>query len=791
MSTRSVDLNNIAHESARELTPVERRHLEASGRRLLYAPRERIPVIEVNGFPALGKLVALRFLEWSLAHPEGVVALPTGKTPETFIAWTRHYLESWTEPETREQLEHFGFESPTPPDLSGLRFVQIDEFYPIDVRQENSFYHYIHRFYFKQLGLSKERALLIDPTSIGIPDGLTLQDVFPDQRADLSLRFRKPANALERLQASVIRAVDSFCDDYETRIQDRGGIGFFLGGIGPDGHIGFNVRGSSHHSTTRLSALNYETEAAAATDLGGMEVTRGRCAITIGLATITANPDATVLIMASGQGKAGVIADAVEYDPGIETPASVIGRIPGGRFYTTHGAAVSLIERRLEDLLTAEHLSAEETERAVIDLCIARNRSLDELRKKDFDSDAAAREVLNRSAKRPEELAQLVRASLEQKLNEGLRRLEDRRILHTGPHHDDVMLGYMPYVMHLVRSASNSNEFLILTSGFTAVTNLFLKVMLETLKSLLLDPTFRADVPEIVGPDPESERTAEVFDYLDGIASHSGDVRARARSRRLLSNISILYEETGFDALVARVDELLAYIDSVYPGKKDRPDVQRLKGMIREWEEELVWGYAGINRRHVTHARLAFYTGDIFTPQPTHEEDVAPVTDILRNLKPNIISVALDPEGAGPDTHYKVLQVINAALKYYNQETGIEPEVWGYRNVWYRFHPAEANRFIPATLNTMAIMENAFMNCFSSQKKASFPSWEYDGPFCDLARHIWIEQFQTVARCLGERFFPENPHPRLRAAHGLVFLKTMGLNEFATKARDLKAVTEG
>ena len=51
-----------------------------------------------------------------------------------------------------------------------------------------------------------------------------------------------------------------------------GGIGFFLGGIGPDGHIGFNVRGSDHFSTTRLTGVNYETQAAAASDLGGIEV---------------------------------------------------------------------------------------------------------------------------------------------------------------------------------------------------------------------------------------------------------------------------------------------------------------------------------------------------------------------------------------------------------------------------------------------------------------------------------------------------------------------------------------
>ena len=70
--------------------------------------------------------------------------------------------------------------------------------------------------------------------------------------------------------------MDEFCTEYEAKIREMGGIGFFLGGIGPDGHIAFNVQGSDLYSTTRLCEPNYETRAAAATDLGGIEVARDR-----------------------------------------------------------------------------------------------------------------------------------------------------------------------------------------------------------------------------------------------------------------------------------------------------------------------------------------------------------------------------------------------------------------------------------------------------------------------------------------------------------------------------------
>ena len=97
-----------------------------------------------------------------------------------------------------------------------------------------------------------------------------------------------------------------------------GGIGFFLGGIGPDGHIAFNVRGSDHNSTTRLTSTNFETQAAAATDLGGIEISRNRLVITIGLRTITYNPEATGIIIAAGEAKSLIIKNSLENSPDVK-----------------------------------------------------------------------------------------------------------------------------------------------------------------------------------------------------------------------------------------------------------------------------------------------------------------------------------------------------------------------------------------------------------------------------------------------------------------------------------------
>ena len=46
---------------------------------------EKVKVIAVDNYIHLGQFTALRFLEWVALNPGGVVALPTGKTPEFFI----------------------------------------------------------------------------------------------------------------------------------------------------------------------------------------------------------------------------------------------------------------------------------------------------------------------------------------------------------------------------------------------------------------------------------------------------------------------------------------------------------------------------------------------------------------------------------------------------------------------------------------------------------------------------------------------------------------------------------
>jgi glucosamine-6-phosphate deaminase len=776
---------------------VEQKALQTSGASLQY-PGERLGVITVPNFPALGKLAAMRFLEWVQGNPEGVVSLPTGRTPEHFIKEVGRLVSGWRRPEVQRELEEWGLDPGRSCSLSSLRFVQIDEFYPINPLHYNSFHYYVSRYYLEGFGLDRSRALLIDCSRIGLPSGRRLEEVWTEGEVDLSLRYRQAAGSQEALQKETLERVDQWCTEYEERIRALGGIGFFLGGIGPDGHIGFNVRGSDLFSTTRLAQVNYETQAAAAPDLGGIEVARRRLVVTIGLATITYNPECTALIIAAGEAKAGIVAASLASPPHVHYPASALQRLKRARFYLTQGAARGLQGRRLAHLGLQPEVAEAEAERILVDLALHLRRPLAALAEPDLKSDPFGAELLRRIGTggsrlpAPAELGGWAAARLRARIEEGSRVMRDAVFLHTEPHHDDLMLGYLPFIVRHIREHSTRHFFATLTSGFTAVTNAFMLRQCRKLKSWLASEAFQ----ELAGEkyfDPANLvfRNRDVWRYLDGVAADSEAMREDGEMRRLYRNLVEVYEEKDRAVLSHRIDELINYFETQYPGKKDLDHIQRLKGMCREWEADCLWGYFGWSGESVRHLRLGFYTGDIFTEEPTTQRDVPPVLRLLREMNPDVVTVALDPEASGPDTHYKVLQATTEALRRWSEQSGRRDiQVLGYRNVWFRFHPSEADLFVPVSLNMFALQSSAFMNTFASQREASFPSYEHDGPFCELAQKVQVEQYQMLKTCLGREWFYEHPSALIRATRGFVFLKRLSLEQLYSHSRELRRATE-
>ncbi len=297
------------------------------------------------------------------------------------------------------------------------------------------------------------------------------------------------------------------------------------------------MRGSSVYSVTRLTGTNYETQAAAATDLGGIEISRRRLVITMGLATITFNPTATAIIIAAGDAKAPIVTKAIEETKNPDNPGSVLQDLENARFYLTKGAASKLSERTYIDFCALPKISDRHVDEIVISLALSLNKALHELTGRDFEENRFSRELIKRTGTPFDQLASATRTRLIAKLEKGLRPVSNTAFLHTEPHHDDIMLGYLAYLYHLVRDPSNHHSFANMTSGFTSVSNLYFLSIIRKLRKHLEGKAFAALLEDgYFDPKDYSKKTEEIYLFLDGTAARMQERKDEAEARRGLRN---------------------------------------------------------------------------------------------------------------------------------------------------------------------------------------------------------------------------------------------------------------
>ena len=148
--------------------------------------------------------------------------------------------------------------------------------------------------------------------------------------------------------------------------------------------------------------------------------------------------------------------------------------------------------------------------------------------------------------------------------------------------------------------------------------------------------------------------------------------------------------------------------------------------------------------------------------------------------------MADDPQSAPPTTHYSTLQILAQALRYKNVTEKDDLQIWGYRNVWFKYRVQDANVFIPVSEQMLEAQKRAFLACFSTQKMASFPSPFFEGDFSLLTTLIQQDQLQELKVLLGEDYFETTPFQELKNAKGLIFMNRMNVDELYQRAEDLQ-----
>jgi glucosamine-6-phosphate deaminase len=209
-------------------------------------------VIIQKDYEQMSKVAAEIVVEVLNAKPNAVLGMATGSTPlGLYQELVRLHKE--------EEL-----------DFSHVTTFNLDEYVGLQPNHPQSYHYFMHEHFFKHVN--------VPPENVNIPSGSTSN--FP-----------------------------AFCEWFEQRIEECGGIDLQILGIGSDGHIAFNEPTSSLSSRTRLKTLSKQTIDDNARFFDKREEVP-IYAITMGVGTIL--EARKLILLASGKGKANAVAQAVE-----------------------------------------------------------------------------------------------------------------------------------------------------------------------------------------------------------------------------------------------------------------------------------------------------------------------------------------------------------------------------------------------------------------------------------------------------------------------------------------------
>ncbi len=418
--------------------------------------------------------------------------------------------------------------------------------------------------------------------------------------------------------------------------------------------------------------------------------------------------------------------------------------------------------------------------RDVLGLCKKKNRYAHNLTLEDLQNDSqceSASQVTLDKVRR-------VLDEVQYRLQRGCEAYENKTILHMGPHHDDIMLGIMPLINRQLRSVTNKVYFNIMTSGFHSVADSFMRDALQNLSHLLeADKIQMVHYPDFFTGGYLIKRDKDVHHYLDNVARRDSEECQRGFCHRLFRDMVDIWKFKSIEEAMALLhDELSILEDAMLPCSQN---MNVLKGRVREFEEELVWAYMGVPVRNVRHLHLGLYNRKEEPFFPDLESDVQPILEQLRQIGPDVLSVVMDDGDLRPETHFKVLLSVAAAVKLWSEEVDVSHvRILAYRNVWSSFHPADANVYVPVSLNSFAVIEKAFATSYMTQYNAEFPNPDFDGPFSELAEKIWVKQLRDIQLLLGKDFFYQNSSALIRATHGMLFLSDYSVSEFLQIIRE-------
>ena len=520
--------------------------------------------------------------------------------------------------------------------FSNVISFNLDEYFPMDRESVHSYVRFMREHLFDHLDIPN--------TQIHIPDG---QQTKEDVR--------------------------TYCQNYEQKIIEAGGIDIQILGIGRTGHIGFNEPGSSLKSKTRLVRLDRITRLDAASDFFGKENVPSK-AITMGVGTIM---DAKrIVLMAWGEGKANIIKQAVEGPIQESVPATFLQTHPNCDFIIDRAAATSLTREATPWLVGDCDWTEGLIKKATIWLSETRSKAVLKLTNEDYNEYGMGSLIAEIGS--AEELNVKIFNQLQQTITGwpgGKPQADDtkrperakpfpKKSIVFSPHPDDDVISMGGTLLRLV-DQGHEVHVAYQTSGNIAVFD------------------------------------DEVIRFLD----FAKDI------------------QENNTALEKQFQEVKTFLSHKSPGEVDQPMIQKFKGLIRKGEAMAACRYCGVKEENAHFQNLPFYETGTVKKNPYSEKDIALTYDLLNRVKPQQIFTAgdlSDPHG----THRVCLDIIFAAIDKLvaDKATWIKDcYVWLYRGAWQEWDIADMEMAVPIGPKDMIRKRNAIFKHQSQKDAAMFP----------------------------------------------------------------------
>lgn len=548
----------------------------------------------------------------------------------------------------------------------GLSFQRVitfnlDEYYPMDPDELQSYVRFMQEHLFDHID--------IRPGNIHIPDG--------------------------RLDRA---GVYGYCQNYERRIVEAGGIDLQLLGIGRTGHIGFNEPGSTRDSRTRMVTLDRLTRMDAAADFFG-ESNVPRRAITMGVGTIMEARE--LILLAWGEAKAVVVQKAVEGPVTESVTASFLQAHPAVSFVLDTAAASELTRNRRPWLVTQCEWTNRMTRRSVVWLSHVLGKPILKLTDADYSENGAGDLVTEQGPAYTinirvfNELQHTISGWPGGKpdaddTNRPERALPfPKRVLVLAPEPAGDVIGMGGTIRRLVEQG-HEIHVAYLTSGGKLVS------------------------------DPEARR---FVDFILGIGHLVGDADEIMR-------------EFAFQAL--------RDLDGKRPGVVDSVAVRRIKGLVRQGEAKAAIRLCGVEDARIRFLELPFYDTGRSRNNPLSSDDIGPLVRLFENLKPQQVFVPGDLQNPG-STRRMSFEAIEAAVGKLDRQAQWVGDCWFwlYPEGWREWDLDEIDMAVPVSPDELDRKSEAI---YQHQSQKSPTPGGLGG-----ASEFW-QRAEAVNQALAERY---------------------------------------